>query len=1062
MSTGHREKIGKAVVETLEDRRLLSTVSFHQGVLTVSGYSGAPNELSIHLSQDGRSLWGVANAETGDAVSVEEVKQIRIYGGELDDQVKVDPRINIPVYIQTGDGDDFIVAGGGNDTIIAGNGRDTIDAGDGDDVVYGGNGNDLIYGGAGNDFIDGGNGSDVIHGGVGHDTLHGSSGDDTINGEGGDDIIDTGIGRSSASGGAGNDTVIGTRQDTLVGGINGNNVIISRATLALINAETNEAIPGYEGLVDGVKLNLATLPTNKLNIRADFGEEFGGSVVFELNGQVISTENSAPYAMASDSNGNYHAWTPEVGEYSLVATTYSESNARGELIETLNLNFKVVNEQPPAGDEQIAVPTPSSFTLINAETNQPIAGFENLKNGDVIDLAKLPTSKLNIRANLPENFDGSVVFGYNGNEKHSVENLAPWAFNHDNHGNYYAWTPALGSHTVSATAYAEKNLGGAASQTLTVQFNVIKSASSNPAPTPTPTPAPSPTPPPTTSGPGTYPGSTPGDVSSTGAAGTATISAITRSTQQGHAIHVHALNSKLNSGTVLTNTFEWDFGDKGSKYNTLRGWNAAHVYNKPGTYTITLTITNPAGKQTVTRMNVTVNASSRKVIYVSRSGSDTNTGLSQNQAVRTFAKAMSMVTDNTEILFRRGDKFDFDAGIRTKASNVVIGAYGMGDRPVLNYTGPRTRTTFIYVDKGARDFTIRDLTFDTIFNKDTGQKDMPFAVSPAGSNITVTGCQFLNLGYAMNLNGKPTGMLSQDNVAPLKTGLRDYFMWTEGSDVVILGNTVANSTREHIVRMTRIERVNVQYNDFTNLDLRDSTADKYDTAKGTIVTQKGKYGYIANNSVKGPWGVGPLGQGDGLRDKEGRFEWAVVERNQFGTAPLFVQHGAEHVMVRDNVSKRSGGVAFHIDGYASDYGRGVVDVTFLNNTVINTGTSGSFIKLGGSAQQLRVVGNLYVAPNLQIGAGASAGIYVTDTNLSSFVQIDRNVWPSAANANSWANGGVNYIGKSYTSSGHVDPGTWNALSVVGDDVFRNVALSNNTYSVTISGNVIGATLRLAA
>jgi len=52
----------------------------------------------------------------------------------------------------------------------------------------------------------------------------------------------------------------------------------------------------------------------------------------------------------------------------------------------------------------------TSFTLINADTDKPIGQFELLKDGAVLDLAKLPTKNLNIRANTLPAKVGSVQF----------------------------------------------------------------------------------------------------------------------------------------------------------------------------------------------------------------------------------------------------------------------------------------------------------------------------------------------------------------------------------------------------------------------------------------------------------------------------------------------------------------------------------------------------------------------------------------------------------------------------------------------------------------------------
>src|SRR5439155_17130415 len=138
---------------------------------------------------------------------------------------------------------------------------------------------------------------------------------------------------------------------------------------------------------------------------------------------------------------------------------------------------------------------------------------------------------------------------------------------------------------------------------------------------------------------------------------TAIITAMETSVASGHAVHVNALSSDLKSATALTSKFEWNFGDAGSKYNELRGFNAAHLYDQAGNYTISLKITNPDGTSSVATQQITVTESTRKVIYVSNSGSDSNSGLSPQLAIKTLDKARTLVGDHTEILLERGGTF---------------------------------------------------------------------------------------------------------------------------------------------------------------------------------------------------------------------------------------------------------------------------------------------------------------------------------------------------------------------------------------------------------------------
>jgi CubicO group peptidase (beta-lactamase class C family) len=109
----------------------------------------------------------------------------------------------------------------------------------------------------------------------------------------------------------------------------------------------------------------------------------------------------------------------------------------------------------------------SSFTLVNADTDQDLG---LLSNGATVDLAALPTRNLNVRANTSPATVGSVRFVLDGAA--AVESAAPYALFGDSGGNYAPWTPAAGSHTLTATPYSGSGATGTAGTPLTVQFNV--------------------------------------------------------------------------------------------------------------------------------------------------------------------------------------------------------------------------------------------------------------------------------------------------------------------------------------------------------------------------------------------------------------------------------------------------------------------------------------------------------------------------------------------------------------------------------------------------------------
>jgi hypothetical protein len=135
-----------------------------------------------------------------------------------------------------------------------------------------------------------------------------------------------------------------------------------------------------------------------------------------------------------------------------------------------------------AGGTPPPAPTPSpapggqavtSVTLVNADTDQPVAGFDPLQGGATLNLGTLPSRNLNVRANTNPATVGSVVFGYDGNGAYRTESTAPYALAGDTSGNYNAWTPTVGSHTVTATPYDAAGGAGSAGASLTVTFTVI-------------------------------------------------------------------------------------------------------------------------------------------------------------------------------------------------------------------------------------------------------------------------------------------------------------------------------------------------------------------------------------------------------------------------------------------------------------------------------------------------------------------------------------------------------------------------------------------------------------
>jgi len=107
----------------------------------------------------------------------------------------------------------------------------------------------------------------------------------------------------------------------------------------------------------------------------------------------------------------------------------------------------------------------TGFTLINADTDKPIKGYDPIKDGATIDLGKLPSRNISIRANVKDNVR-AVQFDVNGKTT-QTERTAPFALAGDTNGNYNAWSVRPGKYTLSG-----KVPGGKPTQNKTISFTI--------------------------------------------------------------------------------------------------------------------------------------------------------------------------------------------------------------------------------------------------------------------------------------------------------------------------------------------------------------------------------------------------------------------------------------------------------------------------------------------------------------------------------------------------------------------------------------------------------------
>lgn len=255
-------------------------------------------------------------------------------------------------------------------------------------------------------------------------------------------------------------------------------------SLTLINADTSQPVPGFDPIRPGATLDLTRLPT-RMNMRANASSTVK-SVWFGLDGTGnYRLQGGAPYSLCNDAGGKYEACPAVVfapGAHTLRVTPYAAAKGEGTPGTPALLTYTVVRtaQQPPQQPVPASAPAlgVSSFTLMNADTNQPVPGFDPLRPGVRLRLSALPP-RLNVRANVGGGVKSVRFVGEGGQTL--LENDAPFAMCSDTRGkdgrkgDYLvcdAGRFAPGTHRVTATPFSQGFAKGAAGQALSLDYTV--------------------------------------------------------------------------------------------------------------------------------------------------------------------------------------------------------------------------------------------------------------------------------------------------------------------------------------------------------------------------------------------------------------------------------------------------------------------------------------------------------------------------------------------------------------------------------------------------------------
>ncbi|MGG8495838.1 T9SS type A sorting domain-containing protein [Tenacibaculum sp. TC6] len=268
---------------------------------------------------------------------------------------------------------------------------------------------------------------------------------------------------------------------------------------------------------------------------------------------------------------------------------------------------------------------------------------------------------------------------------------------------------------------------------------------------------------------------------------------------------------------LVDTDFSWNFDTthitEATEYTTTKGMVAGYVFETPGEYTVTCTATDANGNTDSNTITITVLPFTGTTYYISQTGADTNNGLSEATPWQTANHAFQQLQANSRILFKRGETF---AGITQSLNNkvggnMIIGAYGEGQTPVLQATNNRV----VYINN-SHGICVMDVHLVVT----TTMATTCFAVENGSSNI---------VGLRLELEGATNRTIYQDEsslmgifnsiihhtgVLGVYSGDSNQFSFVNNT----LDDVIGTQQPEHGIRIQGGEKQYIAYNTLSRLN----------------------------------------------------------------------------------------------------------------------------------------------------------------------------------------------------------------------------------------------------
>ena len=474
--------------------------------------------------------------------------------------------------------------------------------------------------------------------------------------------------------------------------------------------------------------------------------------------------------------------------------------------------------------------------------------------------------------------------------------------------------------------------------------------------------------------------------------------------------------------------YVWDFGDPtsgtwstdGRSKNTATGYIAAHVFELPGTYTVTLRVIDTADREYVYTQDITVLAAPAggwTTYYVSSStGNDANAGTDPNAPLSSFATAMSKVGTNRRILFKRGDSWTVSSGkVLNVAGPGIVGSYFGSDgaddsaqpKPVLNAAADISLFT---LHPSGPEWRLMNLRLHGPGG--SAQQPCLFAGGTAPQHDTLvlnTDIDAFHSGVVfpggdLSTSGHYANFFVGGTIAGIgTTGLGGNGLFVDLGRSAVLGVTVDNNASEHCLRVWHSGKSLVAHNTLTR-----PGGGRHALKFHHLLHADGgvsRYNIISDNRIKGEAISAWYGPVNSSRDE--RLGDAVIERNTFECVPTTGYHlivSGVNVTIRNNLTRLDDGSAYQVPIEVMRRGLEPAPdrVRLLNNTMYCRTAVAHFamVWLIGTLSNVTVANNCgyWDYPS---GSQLQGLLYVNGMTDLSFLASSNNLWYGPSGKFAW-------------------------------------------------------------